>query len=103
MERRVRRYASAPRTAARRGAASSSAEHGECELANDFDRRDERVAGAALGTDELDRTICRCQLPAQTPDLHIDRTVVDLVVVQPRQGEQLVARKHVLRGRQEYR
>src|SRR5882724_10042823 len=35
--------------------------------------------------------------PAQPADLHVDRAVVDLVVVQPREAEELVARQHVPR------
>jgi hypothetical protein len=34
-------------------------------------------------------------------DLHVDRAVVDLVVVQPGQAEQLVARHHPLRCAEE--
>ena len=35
-------------------------------------------------------------LAAQAPNLHVDRAVVDLVVVQAREPEDLVAREHAL-------
>src|SRR5258706_14603722 len=48
--------------------------------ANHFDSSGEDVARAALGADELSGL--RFDLPAKAPDLHIDRAIVDLVVVQ---------------------
>lgn len=61
-----------------------------CLLTNDLDRRDKHIAGAALGADDLGRALSGLDLPAQPRNLHVDRAVVHLVVVQPRQAEQLV-------------
>src|SRR5439155_10077521 len=72
-----------------------------CNLADRLDLRGEDVAGAALGADERRLALVGLDLPAQPPDLDVDGAVVDLVVVQAGQAEELVARQHPLRGREE--
>src|SRR5580765_6360857 len=69
--------------------------------AHGLDHRGEDVSGAPLRADELRLRALRLDLAAQAADLHVDRAVVDLVVVQARQLEQLLARQHALRGREE--
>src|SRR5438128_11881609 len=63
-----------------------------------LDRRHEDVAGPALGDDELRARRIDLDLAAQAHDLHVDRAVVHLRVVQPREVQELVARQHALRG-----
>ena len=63
---------------------------------HDLHLRREHVAGAALGTDQLRRRGIDLDLATQAQDLHIDRAVVDLLAVQPRHLEELVARQHAL-------
>src|SRR5216684_775628 len=62
-----------------------------------FDRHAEDVAHAALGADVLRPGRVGLDLPPQPEDLHVDRAVVDLGAVEPRQIEQLLAREHPLR------
>src|SRR5260370_14534436 len=64
-----------------------------------FDRHAEDVAHAALGADVLRPGRVGLDLPPQPEDLHVDRAVVDLRAVEPREIEQLLAREHALRRR----
>jgi len=52
------------------------------ELAHDLDGRVEHIARATLGHDQRGVRRVRFDLAAQSQDLHVDRPVVDLVVVQ---------------------
>src|SRR6266446_10809642 len=57
----------------------------------------EDIAGAALGPDVLRLRRVRLDLAPQPEDLHIDRAIVNLGAIQPREIEQLLARQHPLR------
>ena len=65
--------------------------------------RCENISRAALGADELGPRGVRLELLPQASHLHVDRTVVDLVVVQAREVEQLITREHPLRRGEERR
>src|SRR6478672_11077134 len=69
-------------------------------LADDFYCGAEDVARAALRANEISLGILRCELLAQPAHLRVDRTVVDLVVMQPRATEKLVAGQDALRRRE---
>src|SRR5688500_8819389 len=71
-------------------------------LIDSFDRYAEEIAGAALGADVARLGGVFLDLAAQAHDLHVDRAVVDLVVVQPRKVEQLVAREDALRRAEQH-
>src|SRR3954469_7635026 len=62
--------------------------------------RVEVVAGAALRSDERRLVGAVLDLSTQAQDLHVDRTVVD-IVVEAAGFEQLVAREDATRGLQE--
>ncbi len=64
----------------------------------DFDGGSEDVADAALGDDELGLGGIRLDLTSQPQDLHVDRAVVDLVVVYAARFQELVPREDPLRG-----
>ena len=64
---------------------------GENRLPHRHDGLGEYVAGAAFSADDLARRSVRLEHLAQPSDLHIDRPIVDLVIVQTRRFEQLVA------------
>jgi tripartite-type tricarboxylate transporter receptor subunit TctC len=66
-----------------------------------LDRDAEQVSGAALGPDIARLRRIALDLAAQAQDLHVDGAVVDLVVVQPRQVEELVAGQDPVRGAQQ--
>ena len=59
-------------------------------LAHGHYGRCENISRAALGADELGPHGFRLELPPQASHLHVDRTVVYLVVVQAREVEQLI-------------
>ena len=61
-----------------------------------LDRRNEDVARAALGDDQLRARRLGFDLAAQPHDLDVDGAIVDLCVVQPGQAHQLIAREHPL-------
>src|SRR6185503_8543160 len=70
-------------------------------LPHRVDRGVEHVADAALGDDEARVRGVGLDLAPQAQDLHVDRAVVDLGVVQARKVEKLFAREDALRRRKE--
>src|SRR5882672_5214412 len=62
-------------------------------LVDGVDRHAEGVARAALGLDVARLGRVLLDLAAQAHHLDVDRAAVDLVIVQPREIEQLVARE----------
>src|SRR5919197_3920397 len=66
-------------------------------LIDGFYRDAEDVARTALGLDVARLGRIALDLAPQAQDLDVDRAVVDLVVVQPREVEELVARKDAVR------
>jgi transposase InsO family protein len=60
-------------------------------------RDGEDIAGAALGLDIARPRRIAFDLAAQAADLHVDRAIEDVVVVQPGAAEQLIARESALR------
>src|SRR5262245_8231664 len=68
---------------------------------HDLDRDIEHVTGAALGPDVRGPLGIRLDLAPQPEDLHVDRAVVDLRAVEPREVEQLIAREDAPRRRAE--
>src|SRR5688500_10426090 len=71
-------------------------------LIDSFDRYAEEIAGAALGADVARLGGVFFDLAAKAHDLDVDRAVVDLVVVQPRKVEQLVACQDALRRAEQH-
>src|SRR5882762_2999792 len=68
---------------------------------DDFDRDAEQVPRAALGADVARSRRVGLELAPQPQDLRVDRSVVDVVAVQARQVEELVARKNAIRRPEE--
>src|ERR1700692_2064300 len=68
-----------------------------------FDRRAERIAHAALGHDELGLRGIGLDLAAQAQYLNVDRAIMDLVVIHPAGLEQWIAREDALWRRQQSR
>src|SRR5581483_1769611 len=67
-----------------------------------FDRDAENVACAALGLDVARVARIALDLASQAQDLHVDRAVEHLVVVQAREVEQLVARENPVRRAEQH-
>jgi hypothetical protein len=70
-------------------------------LSEDLHRSGEHVTRTPLGPDELRRAGIDLQLAAQAQDLHVDAAIEDLLVMEMRGGEQLLAAQHLLRRSEE--
>src|SRR6266850_1627852 len=69
----------------------------ERQSVDDFDRDAEQVPRAALGADVARSRRVGLKLAPKPQDLRVDRSVVDVVAVQPLQVEELVSRKDAIR------
>ena len=67
--------------------AATSRPAGVARSAHGFDGRRENVSGASLGADERRARALRLDLLAETTNLHVDRSVINLVVVKARSFE----------------
>src|SRR5688572_6311894 len=68
----------------------------ESSLADRLDRRGEDVPRAAFGAYKRRLALIWLDLLAKPADLNVDGSIVDFVVMQPRQAEELVAREDPL-------
>src|SRR2546427_13026633 len=68
--------------------------------AHRLDVRRKNVSCPPFGADQLGTRFLGLDLPAKAADLHIDRAIVDLVVVKARRVDQLLSREHSLRRRE---
>jgi hypothetical protein len=64
---------------------------------DDFDRDAEHITGTALGADVAWLRRIRFELAPQSNDLHVDRSVIHVIVMQARHVEKLIPGKNAVR------